>query len=780
MFHLTKSTYRYLRIAVATGWAVASISGLCAHFAGRVFAQSDLSVTAQFAETASVPPETPIELLLSRPLKESEGRIAIIINRADVTSLFVVDGMRLVYSPTLVPLPLGSSEVAVYLVNEQQVWRELGRFRLHVTKDIPAPSPAPSNEATADEKAKPIVNKSEKPPVPDVTVPANITTANSETSTTVAEPGSPTSPASPASGKRSWFGFEKMNNVPSLTVAVKSQPAQFNSPDSTRPAERATFTDGTLQFSLRNEMSRGWFGLEASSDFAGSTFQPEALRFGTLGAEAPQVDLSSYLIQLQLGRAKVAIGHTSFGSARHLVNSFSSRGITVTVPITKRFDVGAAVLNGTSVVGYGNFLGVAKTKHQLQSATLGVELVPKRPGGLRVEFSGINAYVQALNSFTQGSVNDVERSKGGSIRLIATDKSGRFKFEGGFSRSQFRNPEDPLLYQGTNTIRVPFLTRNARYVEVSVDALRGYSLTKTKQVNLNFSFRHEQVDPLYKSLGASAQADKAQNDFQLSASIGEITIQASHGRFNDNLRNIPSILKSLTRSKQFSVATPAAALWGGTSSTSKFLPRLSYSWSENHQFSAAIPVNGGFETDPSSIPDQVSTNQNISADWQIDKVTVGYNYNRSFTNNQQLGRAFSDFLNQTSGARVGFSPTSKLNLNFDLNRDSASDLESAKLLRTWRVGTTATWNIGKHITWTAGVSNTIAGDRAQTNGSRNTEFDTQFSYRVGIDRGELKKVQTQMFIRYADRYARSHDLVFGTTNLTRVKIFNAGLNITIF
>ena len=87
---------------------------------------------------------------------------------------------------------------------------------------------------------------------------------------------------------------------------------------------------------------------------------------------------------------------------------------------------------------------------------------------------------------------------------------------------------------------------------------------------------------------------------------------------------------------------------------------------------------------------------------------------------------------------------------------------------------------GKHITWTAGVSNTIAGDRAQTNGSRNTEFDTQFSYRVGIDRGELKKVQTQMFIRYADRYARSHDLVFGTTNLTRVKIFNAGLNITIF
>ena len=39
--------------------------------------------------------------------------------------------------------------------------------------------------------------------------------------------------------------------------------------------------------------------------------------FGTLGDSAPQLDLSSYLAQFQLGPAKVAVGHTSFGSARH-------------------------------------------------------------------------------------------------------------------------------------------------------------------------------------------------------------------------------------------------------------------------------------------------------------------------------------------------------------------------------------------------------------------------------------------------------------------------------
>jgi hypothetical protein len=327
---------------------------------------------------------------------------------------------------------------------------------------------------------------------------------------------------------------------------------------------------------------------------------------------------------------------------------------------------------------------------------------------------------------------------------------------------------------------VPFLTRNARYFDASYDVLRGYSLTKSKQVNLNVAVRHEQVDPLYKSLGASAGADKRQYDFQLSGSIGEISVQAGHTRFNDNLRRIASILQSLSRGETFSVALPAAALWGGSSNTSKYLPRLSYSRSVMHQFGAEIPVNGGFATDLGAIPNQYSTSQNFSADWQFQKLNVGYNYNRSFTNNQARGRERFDFLNQTTGVRAGFNPTSRLNLNFELTRDSANDFGSVKLGRTWRIGPTVSWTLTKHMSWTAGLTNTIAGDRAQTSGSRNTEFDTQFSYRIGAERGGLKKVQCQLFIRYADRYARSRDIVFGTASLTRAQIFNGGINVTFF
>jgi hypothetical protein len=763
----------------------------CLCLANQAHAEDDLAITPAFDTQTPITTDKPIELKLSRPLKANEGSVAITINRTDLTSLFIIDGQRRVYSPALVPLPLGEAQVVVYLVSQDSSWREVGRFNLQIVKERPAAKPTPvlPAEAIVKTNGSSFTNSLDSKPVNGETAAKNESQPEKAASVEQDSPAPATANSAasgltestatktPAKGK---LGFEKFDYVPSVTLAIKAQPAQFNSPANSRPTQRATFTDGTLQFSMRNEMTRGWFGAQSSFDFAGSTFQAEALRFGTLGNKAPLVDLSSYLAQFKLGRAKVAIGSTSFGSSRHLINNFSSRGITVTVPVTKRFDFGVAAMNGTNIVGYGNFFGLGRSKHQLQSATFGVELIPKRPGGVRLEFSGISAYIQPLNSVSQGSVNDVERSKGGSVRLIATDKAGRFKFDGGFTRSQYRNPADPLLYQGTNTVAVPFLTRNARYFDVSYDVLRGYSLTKSKQVSLNLAVRHEQVDPLYKSLGADAGADKQQYDFQLSGSIGEISIQAGHSRFNDNLRHIASILQSLSRGQQFSVALPAAALWGGTSSTSKYLPRLSYSRSVIHQFGAAIPLNGGFATDPGAVPNQYSTSQNFSADWQFAKLTVGYNYNRSFTNNQARGRERFDFLNQTTGVRAGFNPASRLSLNLELTRDSANDLEGLKLSRTWRIGPTFSWTLNNHMSWTAGLTNTIAGDRAQTSGLRNTEFDTQFSYRMGAEAGGLKKVQSQIFIRYADRYARSRDIVFGTSNLTRAQIFNAGVNVTFF
>jgi hypothetical protein len=756
---------------------VALVCSLCVKSDGA-YAQDELRVTASFDAQTSLTRDTPIELRLSRALKTGEGRIAVVIGHTDVTGFFISDGTRLVYSPSLVPLPVGVSQAVIYRVQLDGTWHELARFPLQVVETKPTPSP--DTTQTPISMAMPAVNvdATRAGAAPQTEGPTNSPVSNPTNTTAPLDSQKAAAESTPR--KRRIWGFEKMDFVPSLAINVKSQLLQLNFPAESRPAQRATFNDVTMQFSLRSESVRGLFASQTQFDFAGSSFQQEALRFGTLGDRAPQIDLASYLMQFQLGRVKLMIGHTSFGAARHLVNGFSSRGMTLTVPITKRVDFSVAAMNGTNVVGYGNFFGLNKRRHQLLSGTIGIELFPDRPGGLRLEFSALTAYIQALNNFSQGSINDVERSKGGSVRLLFTDKSQRFRFEGGFTRSQFRNPPDPLLYQGTNTIPVPNLTRNARYIDVSFDVLRGFAVTKNTQANLNIAYRYEQVDPLFRSLGASAQPDKKQNEFQLSGNIGEISFQAGQLYFNDNLRRIPSILQSLSRDVRFSVALPAAALVGGTSDTTQFLPRISYSYGRTHQFGAAIPTNGGFETDPSLIPDQFNTNQTVSAEWQFKKFNVGYSYNRSFTDNEQPGREQSDFINQTNSARAGFNPLPTLNLTFDLNRDSATDLEGVKLLRTWRIGTTLNWNLNKNFTVAANVSNTIAGDRAQTSGSRNTEFDTQLVYRFGFGREGLKKLQTQIFVRYADRYGRSNDILFDITNLNRVKLLNAGLTITLF
>src|SRR5205823_2529288 len=139
----------------------------------------------------------------------------------------------------------------------------------------PTPSPEPKSETTP-------VKPSESPQLSDNATPKSTPQAKPAASPAVASGSTPTDDSKAAS-KPHRFGFDKLKYVPSLTLAIKSQPAQFDFPESSRPKERATFTDGTLQLSLRSELARGHFGSQTQFDFAGSTFQQEALRFGTLG-----------------------------------------------------------------------------------------------------------------------------------------------------------------------------------------------------------------------------------------------------------------------------------------------------------------------------------------------------------------------------------------------------------------------------------------------------------------------------------------------------------------
>jgi hypothetical protein len=715
-------------------FVITFLAGSCAYSAALAAESRPPVVTTSFDAERPIASHDRLEFKLDRAIAPSEGRVAVLIGATDVSSLVQRSGSTLIYVPRVVPLPEGVSWVSVYLVSTASAWKQIARFALQV------------------EKAAPSVQQGKPAPVPG---------------------------ASPSAGPHRIWGFDKTAITPSLTVGMKSQPAESNFPAANTPL-RPTFADLTLQGAIGSDFVRGPFEAQTQFNIVGSTFQKEALRFAQEGANAPEVDLSSYSIQLRIGKAKLNVGSVFYGSNRELMNSFSSRGFSLSLPLSHGFDLSAAAMNGTSIVGWNNFFGVAQAKHHIVAGTLGFEFLPKRPGGIRLEATVMDGEVLPIANFNQSAVTDAQRNRGFGFHFLASDKQQRWRIDAGFARSNFVNPPDPLLSQGTSVVPVRDVTRNARYLDASYMFVRNRALGKTKKANVTATYHHERVDPLFRSVASFTQADRNQNQLDLVGQFGDITTTVSHQQFNNNLAGIPSILKALTRRTNFIIGLPLSTVFTGFAHPNPWLPRISYSFDETHQFGTALPANGGFELNPSTVPNQVSTNQNLSADWQWKKMRVGYRFNRSFQDNRQVGRELADFKNMVNGINFGITASKALDLSFDLGSESAFNRETVRTDRTLRLGANVNWRLSQKMSLTANVSTTDAGALAGLVKSKSALVNAQWSYQWLHEKPRLRRVRGQFFVRYADQYVFRRDSVFGLNSLTRLQTLNAGLSFTFF
>ena len=80
--------------------------------AGPAPAQEDLSVRLETGGAEAVPRRFPIEVVPSRPILASEGRLAVQIGKTDVTDLFEPTDRGLRYRAQVRPLPPGPQEIA--------------------------------------------------------------------------------------------------------------------------------------------------------------------------------------------------------------------------------------------------------------------------------------------------------------------------------------------------------------------------------------------------------------------------------------------------------------------------------------------------------------------------------------------------------------------------------------------------------------------------------------------------------------------------------------------
>ncbi len=763
-------------------------------------AGQELTIKASFADK-TITPEEPIALTLSRALTPTEGRLAIVIGATDLTNLFTVNGTTLQYVPRPLPLPTGATEVTVYLVSPNDDWKELARFTLAVAA---AGAAAPAVAQTNTDANAPVAT-AEQPPTPTPTQTADASAAATATT------GAAQTPAEPVKRR---FGFDKFELSPQLNIGFKSQFAETHFPETNKPA-RPTFADATLQGTWKSEMTRGTMTMQQQFDIVGTSFRGEALRFADQGANARKIEMSSYLMQFQQGTRKFNVGHTSFGAHRHLVNNFSSRGLTLAAPVTNRLDVSLSAMNSTNIVGFDNFFGLNNARHRMFSGIVGFEVFAKRPGGLRFETGVSDAWFLAnRQNFTQGNINDSERSRGASFRVLAKDKTERARLDAGFTRSQFVNPNDPLLNQGAvNVVQSTVTTRNARYAEGSLDLLKEFSfvvnkpatataatatgdaaaqtqttqaaatLPDPKKLNLTLNVKHERVDPLFKSIGAAAQPDLQQNIVEFVGSFGELTFTAAHTRFNDNLAGIQTILRTNTRRDAFALNSPLQNLFNVRPAVTPnpFLPRIGYTFERTRAFADFTPIGGGFDQ-PGALPDQANINHAITAEWQFkDNLRFSYRLNHTLQDNRATGRERADLQNFVHTASFGWTPRPTIELNFDINFEDANNREQANSDRNLRFGFTGNWQATTRQTINATFATIGAGDLRRTNDSRNTEFDLQWNYRLTRENeNKFKKVQMIYFLRYSNRFARTRNFAEDIINLTKLNTFNTGLNFIFF
>jgi hypothetical protein len=440
-------------------------------------------------------------------------------------------------------------------------------------------------------------------------------------------------------------------------------------------------------------------------------------------------------------------------------------------------DLTAAWLNGSSIVGWDNFLGIDRREHRIGGATLGVEAFPARPGLVRLETTGLTGSLLPVTSFTEGVVNDAEKSRGWGVRLLTATPDQRGRLEAGYSRSRFDNPADPLLAQGATLVPVREATRSARYLEASFDVIRAWAITPTVQGRLTAAYRHEETDPLYRSIAAAIQADRSSHVFELQGGVGEVGFSFSRGRSRDNLDNVPSIL--LTRGSEYALtaAAPLAFLVGAANRPA-YLPAFSYRFQRIHQKGDGVPPGSGARA--TFVPDQVSEIHGLGLEWQGLGWRAAYRLDHSAQDNRQPERERADNSNRTHGASVEVIPTAAVTLALDLSLERAQNRETGVRDRTLRAGMAIEWRATGATALAARWSRTGARDDVGLRSADASDLNLQVTQRLDVVRLAGWAPPGQAFVRFGRVSTRTVDGEFQVSESRRNWTASTGLTLTLF
>lgn len=575
---------------------------------------------------------------------------------------------------------------------------------------------------------------------------------------------------------RTRTGLDQGRVVPTVDLSSTGQLDQRVAEG--EPPPRGAYQDLTLRLGFEGQMSRQGWRITTQANALGVTEQSQRLRWSELQGDAPAVDLSDYQIRLAEGRSHITLGSVTTGNHRYLLNNFGSRGFATALEAGSFATLDAAVLNGTNVVGWSNPFGLMRPAHQIVSASLSLELVPSRPGALQVGISGLDGSVLPLTSINQGAVSDAEKNRGLGLEVKLSDAQQRIRFTGGFARSRYVNPADPLLGGDTTLVPVQTTVRTARYADLGLQILRGLAVTQSIQATLGVALRHERVDPLYRSIGSFVQADVENNGLELTGALGALSLQGAASEARDNLADIASILTTRTRNRAVTGLLPLGALIGASQSV-WYWPLLNVSWQRVRQFGEDLPTNGDFSA--SHVPDQMNINESASLSWNRGSASLSYRWNRSFQDNRQTGRERADFRAVVQGLTLSLTPAARLTSSLDLSAERQKNVESGTTQQLERLAASAQWQLARNTALSGSLSQSWGRDPWSAQRTRNTEHQLELAQGFTLYRRLDSGTQGRLFLRYARTRAALHP--FETPSLVAPRItwsLNAGGSLRLY
>lgn len=536
--------------------------------------------------------------------------------------------------------------------------------------------------------------------------------------------------------------------------------------------------DVTGQLDLEAELVGGTTTVTLEANLQGVSRRENALRFREMEGSAPLVDLGSYGARVGGPGVTLEMGHLSTGNHPDLIRSFSARGVQLRAEPVQGVELAVAALQGSGTVGWRPVLGLGDAGHRVLTGQVGVELVPGRPGGLRLEGVVMDGSRLPIATFGRGEIRDAETSSGAGLRVVGSTPGQRLRGEVTVARSRYENPADGAVAPEVAALATPEAPRSAVRGDVALVLLERVELPGGLRGSLQAGYRWGRVDPLFRTIGSYVRPDVEERIWELQGSLGPMTARATLDRSVDNLDRIPTILRTRTDRSALNLNLPLASLPGVAGGrAASVLPSVTYQFNQTHQLGETLPVDGGFS--PTHVPDQMNDVHNLSLAWQTRRVRVGVRGGYSVQDNRQEGREGDDFRNVTTALSLGLTPWTWLDLGADVSVEEASNEGQDRTDRTTGLNLSLTarpgWETGVRISFAPNRVRDAEGLRERTTGNLSAELSKRF--RLG---GAGSPGSGSAFLRFDRRTSTRLDLPLGVDDASRVWNLTSGLTLSLF